>query len=364
MDGITSAPLRIPLGVYPTPFQKIEDLSPLTDEGRRFFVKREDLVGVGLGGNKIRRMEYLLGEALAKGCDCLIVGGGSRSNQTIAAASCAAEIGIPVHLVIPQSTGAVARGLAELLDATVHFSEDGQTTSLNRKIREVSDSLKSEGKRPYIIRPGADGALGILGYVDAMKEMYSQAAERHVHIDHVFCCGGTGVTYSGVLLGTKLYSPDTRATAISIGRRFKHADTLVEQILEAAKIGGYQLGYRDVCVGGLDDSETVDSKIKNSKMDASKADNGKAYISAEDVHVHFSCGQGASEPTIKGKEAMKIMASRTGIFLDPLYTGKAFAGVLELEKQGYFQPGENIAFVHTGGLLTLMTQYTMKGSDS
>lgn len=318
-EAINSYPSRIQLGLYPTPFQEIREMSPLTDHGRRFFVKREDLVGVGLGGNKIRRMEYLLGEALSGGCDCLIVAGGAKSNQTIAAASCAARIGLPVHLVMPKSTGSVTRGLADLLGAEVHFTGDGQTQALNRKIREVCSILQSEGKKPYIIRPGADSTLGILGYVDAMREMAEQAADVKVHIDHVLCCGGTGVTYSGILLGTKLYSPDTKATAISIGRRFKHAQTLAQQILQAAEIGGYQADVRE-----------------------------------EDVHVHFSCGQGASEPTIKGKAAMRVMASRTGIFLDPLYTGKAFAGMLQLAQQGYFQPGENIAFVHTGGMATLM----------
>ena len=292
---------------------------PLTEDSRRFFIKREDLNGVGFGGNKIRRMEYLLGEALAEGCDCLIVGGGSRSNQTIAAAACAAKVGMQVHMVVPESTGSVTRGLAELLGAALHYAMDGQTTSLNKEIRSVETKLKNDGHHPYVIKPGAEATLGILGYVDCMQELYEQAEKKHIHVDHVVCCGGTGITYAGVLLGTKLYSPDTRATAVSIGRRFKHAETLVKQVKDAAIFGGY----------------SVD-------------------VDLSDVHVYFSCGKGAAEPTTKGRDAMKLMASKSGIFLDPLFTGKAFAGLLDMSREGYFKPGETIVFIHTGGMITLL----------
>ena len=317
--GGCAAP-RLELGLYPTPLQELDHMPGLTDDGKRFFVKREDLIGVGLGGNKIRRMEYLLGEALASGCDCLVVAGGAKSNQTVAAASCAARACLPVHLVIPKTTGSATRGLSDLLGAEIHYVEESTTTSLNRGIRAVCADLKERGRTPYIIRPGTDSVLGVLGYVDAMRELYAQAADLGIHLDHVLCCGGTGVTYAGVLLGTRLYSPETTATAVSIGRRFKHAETLCRMARETSELGGYHAEVRE-----------------------------------EDVHIHFSCGKGASEPTTKGKDAMRIMASEAGIFLDLLFTGKAFAGVLDLNRQGYFAPGSNIAFVHTGGMVTLMS---------
>lgn len=313
---------RIPLGLYPTPLQELTYFSTSFGEGRHLFMKREDLVGVGFGGNKIRRLEYYLGVAMDKGGDCLVIAGGSKSNQTIAAAACAAKAGLPAYLVIPAATGTVTRSLAELLQVEIYYTDDGQTTTLNRGIRTVCNRLKEEGRRPYIIRPGAALPLGILGYVDAMQELYEQAAARHIIVDHVLCCGGTGNTYAVVLLGTKLFSPHTTATALAIGRRFKHASTLCQQIAEAAALGGYA-----------------------------------CPVNESDVHIRFTCGQGAGQPMPKGREAMKLMASHEGIFLDPLFTGKAFAGLLAMQQEGCFPAGANIVFINTGGAITLLGSF-------
>lgn len=312
----------IDFGLAPTPLQELPRLSALLGEGRRLFVKRDDLLGVGMGGNKIRRFAYYLGEALDRGCDVIVAGGGARSNQTIAAAACAAKAGLPAHLVVPESVGPVVRKLAELLQAELHFTESSDTSSLNRTIRAVCQMLKAQGHRPYVVRPGAAGPLGMLGYVDAMRELYEQAAARRLEVDHVLCCGGTGTTYGGVLLGTKLFHPQTIATAVAIGRRFRHAETLCKDIAKAAKLGGYA-----------------------------------CPVEPTDVQVHFSCGQGANCPTVKGRDAMRQMAALEGIFLDPLFTGKAFAGLLEMAKADVFPPQSNIVFLHTGGAMTLLDSF-------
>lgn len=311
---------RVDFGLPPSPLMELPRLSVLFGDGRRLYIKRDDLLGVGLGGNKVRRFAYYLGEALAQGSDVVVAAGGARSNQTIAAAACAAKAGLMAHLVMPESTGATTRKFAELLQAPLHFAANGDTVTLNRTIRDVCAALKAQGHRPYVIRSGAASPLGILGYVDVMCELYTQAAERGITIDHVVCCGGTGTTYAGVLLGTKLCHPQTRATVVAIGRRFRHADTLCRDVEKAAALAGLP-----------------------------------CPVTAADVHVHFACGQGANCPTIKGKTAMQIMVAKEGIFLDPLFTGKAFAGLLEMNAQGAFAPDATIAFLHTGGMVTFLS---------
>ena len=313
---------KVPLGIYPTPLQEISSKGVGCNESIRLFLKREDLCGIGFGGNKVRKLEYILADALANGADSIVTGGGSQSNQTSALAACAAKVGLSAHLVIPESTGAITRGVAALSGAVIYETENGQTNVLMKKIRSVASDLKAQGHTPYILAPGASTPLGAIGYVDAMKEMYAQAAKRKLSLDHVICCGATGNTYAGIALGTKLFSPKTKCTAIAIGRRFTHKETLLKQIHQAEIL--------------LD----CDS-----------------HISENDLHIHFSCGKGASEPSVKGKEAMHLMASSQGILLDPYFTGKAFAGFLELCGNGEISSGDTIAFIHTGGMVSLLNQF-------
>ena len=316
---------KLTLGIWPTPLQELTNMEDPLDNGQRLFFKREDLCGIGFGGNKVRKLEYLLADALAKGCDCIITGGGSRSNQSVAAAACANRAGLEAHIVLPETTGAVLRGILKQLGAAVYFAEKGKEDTIPRVIRQTAEFLKIKGHRPYIIPSGASTVHGVLGYVDAMEELFRQADDGGIYIDHVVCCGGTGNTYTGVLLGTKLYHPATRATAVSIGRRFCQKKTICKMAGEAGQLLG------------------VDAKITE-----------------EDVHVHFCCGAGASSHSPKGRTAMQKIAAREGILLDPLFTGKAFAGLLELQKTGVFREGQTIVFLHTGGMATLLSGLTDK----
>lgn len=155
-----------------------------------------------------------------------------------------------------------------------------------------------------------------------MRELYDQAEDLRLHVDHVVCCGGTGNTYAGVVLGTKLYSPSTTATVVSIGRRFCHKSTLCEMVRKAEALMG--------C---------------------------RSDVTEDDMHIHFCGGKGLGVPSPKGKTAMQCMAAKEGIFLDPVYTGKAFAGLLDLNQAGAFRDGEVIVFIHTGGTATLFNNF-------
>lgn len=310
---------KLELGCWPTPLQELRNAGSLLGDGKRLFLKRDDLCGVGLGGNKVRKLEYLLGEAIEKGCDCVVTGGGSQSNQPIATAACAKKAGLSVYLVVPGSTTQTLRRLMEQFGAVVCDSENGKSDTVAKSIQQKAKELREQGRTPYIIPPGASSVHGVLGYAEGMKELYMQAEGLGVSIDHIVCCGGTGNTYAGVVLGTKLYHPATTATAISIGRRFCQKATLCKMANEAQSLLGTQ-----------------------------------AEIKEEDMHIHFCCGKGASSETSEGRAAMEEMATLEGVLLDPIFTGKAFAGLLELNEQGVFRPGETIVFFHTGGLATLL----------
>lgn len=316
-----SAPRRVLLGCWPTPLQELPRLSKLLGGGRRLFVKRDDLAGAAFGGNKVRKLEYLLGEALESGCDCVVTGGGPRSNQPLAAAACAARLGLEAHLVHAGCDESLSARLAGLFGAVDHFPEEGAggSADLGRLVRQTAKALRAQGRKPYVIPPGAPGALGALGYADCMRETAAQAEGLGIRIGHVLCCGATGGTYAGIVLGTKLYCPGAKAVCCAIARRFSHRATLLKTARQAAEAAGLT-----------------------------------ADLSEDDFTVHFSCGRGAAHQTGAGRAALLCMAREEGILLDPYYTGKAFAGLLELNEQGAFAPGECIVFVHTGGASALL----------
>lgn len=289
---------------------------------KRLFLKREDLCGIGFGGNKIRKIEYLLADALDQKCDCVVTGGGAKSNQPIAVAACANQAGLSSCLVIPENTSPLIVQIAELFGADIHTVENGKNDAVGKAVRQIVKELRNQGKKPYMIQPGASVVQGVLGYVDAMQELYEQTAKLGISVDHVVCCGATGNTYAGVALGTKLYSPSTKATAVSIARRFCHKATLCKMAEQAAILLG-----------------------------------AEERLAESDLHIHFSCGKGAGMETMKGTEAVRRMAKEEGVLLDPLYTGKAFAGIFDLNQSGIFEDGQTIVFIHTGGMAALLGSF-------
>lgn len=305
---------KLPLGIWPTPVQELQCFRDILGDGKRLFLKRDDLCGIGLGGNKVRKLEYLFADAMEKRCNCIVTGGGALSNQPIAAAACAAKAGLQTHLVLPETAGAMLQNAVRLFGAEVYLTE--KSADVPKSIRQTAKALQAKGCRPYIIPPGASGVHGVLGYADAMRELHEQMMGTPVH--HVLCCGATGNTYAGLALGAKLYSPGTRVTTVSIARRFTHKQTLCKMANEAATLL-----------------------------------NCGAEVCEEDLHIHFCSGKGAGDATPKGWSAIECAARAEGILFDPIYTGKAFAGLLELNEQGYFESGQNIAFFHIGGMAVL-----------
>lgn len=153
---------KIPLGCYPTPLHELPNMSRAMGDGKRLYLKREDLCGVGFGGNKIRKLEYLLGDAISQNCDCIVTGGGSLSNQPIAAAACANRTGLSAYLIFPKTTNAIIRRLSEQMGASIIISESEQSNSVAKLIRQTAKILREQGHNPFIIPPGASSVHGVL----------------------------------------------------------------------------------------------------------------------------------------------------------------------------------------------------------
>lgn len=307
-------PDKIHLGIFPTPIQKLEKLSDET--GCNIYIKRDDLRGMAFGGNKIRKLEYILADAKSKGRDCIITAGGSTSNQTVAAAVCGKFAGFDCHIVIPQTAAQITRELLSYADAKVHIANSAK--DLPKAMKILEKELKSQGHIPYIIPIGASCPLGVVAYAEAVKEIADQREKASLNIDRIICTGASGNTYSGVLLGQKLYTPKTKTAVVSARRRFAHKETLIKNALRGAEILGAEIN-----------------------------------ISEEDVNIYFCGGKGIDFPSPKGKKAISFLLQNRGIFLDPTYTGKGFAGFMEMCQNGEFKKGENILFIHTGGTVSL-----------
>lgn len=314
MKDIESIP-KLTLGILPTPLYRLDNISKII--GKNIFIKRDDMTGVAFGGNKVRKLEYLLYDAMIQGYDTIITTGAAQSNHAMITAACCKRLGLDVVLVLKQRGVTDKKGnllLNDLMGVRVIFVDSDTFTDVYAKIDSVADELRQAGKKPYIIPVGASVPLGSLGYVNCVKEMMGQAAAQQLHIDHIVCCDGSGGTHAGIALGAGIYSNNTKVTGIVVspennfqGRVYK----MIEGICE---------------IMGINNDMTLDDVVM------------KDYV-----------GPGYALPSEAGIAAMRLMAENEGIFLDPVYTGKTFAGLIDLSSKGYFNDDENIVFMHSGG---------------
>jgi D-cysteine desulfhydrase family pyridoxal phosphate-dependent enzyme len=306
MKSLESFP-RISLGILPTPIHKLENISRLL--GRNIYIKRDDMTGLGLGGNKIRKLEFLLADAKAQGAEVVFTTGGAQSNHAMLTAAAAGKLGMKAVLVLKKRgvTDCVGNQLLERLMGTeVRFVDTDDYADIYAEM----DRLGSEMGRPYYKIPcGGSNALGTLGYVACAREI----SEQGMRFDHIVCAEGSGGTMAGLALGAKLFLPGTRVHGMMV-------DTdPFDQITPALM------------------RETA------ALLEVSPA------ITPEDYPLRDMCGPGYAIASEAGNAAVSLVAAREGIFLDPVYTGKAFAGLLELAKEGSFAETDNILFLHSGG---------------
>lgn len=309
---------KLNLGLFPTPFYKLGNISKLT--GKNVYVKRDDMSGVSVGGNKIRKLEYVLKDALDHGYDTIITTGACQSNHAMLTAACCRKLGLDVYLVlkrlgVSEKTGNLL--LNELMGVDVRFVDTHDYADVYAEIDALCDQLRAEGKKPYVIPVGASVPLGSLGYVDCVREIKEQADKEGITIDHFVCCVGSAGTHAGVVLGAKMYCPDAKVTGIVVSPEDFH-DEVLNMANQAAEL--LETDHR---------------------------------ITDEDVVLKEYIGTGYAVPSEQGNAAIRTLAMNEGIFLDPVYTGKTFAGLLDLCEKGYFRENETIVFLHSGGTASL-----------
>ncbi|GFZ98531.1 1-aminocyclopropane-1-carboxylate deaminase [Paenibacillus marchantiophytorum] len=318
---------RVSLGEWPTPLQEAKQLSELL--GGRLLVKREDLSGLGAGGNKARKLEFHLGQALAEGATHLITTGAVQSNHAHLTAAAARKLGLQAHLVLTGSSDASPRSgnllLDHILEAEITFVEppEGQSAQayVTEQMREIARRIAEAGGKAFIIPEGGTDLLGTLGYIEALRELGGQLEQRLGSASRVLVAvaAGTCGTFAGLLAGAKLsafpFAIDVLGVSISGKTELKIKRT-VRLVNEALQASGSLL-------------EVTDDQV---------------WI--EDRFI----GEGYASKTKEGAEAIRITAQNEGIFLDPVYTGKAMAALLHLGRTGELDEYDAVVFLHTGGL--------------
>ncbi len=304
-----------------TPIEKLKHLSAYLN-GPEIYIKRDDLLGLTAGGNKTRKLEFLVADALAQGADTLITVGAVQSNHCRLSLAAAIKEGLKCRLIleerVPNSYKPTASGnnfLFHLLGVEdIKVVKAG--TDLATAMQEIADELAAEGRQGYIIPGGGSNALGALGYVSCAEELLQQTFDLGLKLDHVVCASGSGGTHAGLVTGLIGNNANLPVTGISVrAQKEAQEDKLHGLANETAAL----LGIR--------------------------AEIPREAFTVFDDHV----GPGYSLPTESMIEAVKVFAHLEGILLDPVYTGKAAAGLLDLVRQGHFKQGENLLFVHTGG---------------
>ena len=306
---------------YATPIEKLSNLSKVLG-GPDIYMKRDDLLGLAAGGNKTRKLEFLMADALAKGADTVITCGAVQSNHCRLTLAAAVKEGLKCQLVleqrVPNSYDRYASGnnfLYDLLGVeAVHVVEGG--SDVNGKMQEVAAALAAEGRKPYVIPGGGSNEIGALGYVACAEEALAQLFDMGVNIDHVILTSGSAGTHAGFLTGIKGNNAHIPVTGISINRKSGPQKELV-----------YNLAQK------------ISSKLKLENP-----------VEKDEVIVYDEyVGKGYSRPTQGMIDAVKLVARTEAILMDPVYTGKTMAGMIDLIKKGVFTKGENLLFLHTGG---------------
>ncbi len=309
------------LGHLPTPLEPMERLSKYLG-GPRLWIKRDDCTGLSTGGNKTRKLEFLIGDALAKGADTLITQGATQSNHARQTAAAAAKFGLECHLLLEDRTGDASPDytlngnvlLDRLHGATVSKRAGG--TDMNAEMENLATDLRAKGKKPYVIPGGGSNPIGALGYVNAAFELVSQANDRGLKIAHVVHATGSAGTQAGLVTG--LVALNARIPVLGIGVRAPK-EKQEQAVFDLASRTADHLG-----VSGI---------VK------------REHVVANTDYV----GAGYGIPTPGMVSALKLVAQTEAILLDPVYSGKGMAGLIDLVTKGFFAKDSDVVFIHTGG---------------
>lgn len=279
-------------------------------------MKRDDAIPFCLGGNKVRKLEYHLGRAVAEKVDTLVTSGGTQSHHVRATTAAAAKLGLRAVLVLTREPARERRSSAmldKLMGAEIYYAPDREARG--KMLRDLIEDLRDRGSRPFEIPLGGSNALGALGAIRAIQEMVKQS----VNPDAIIVATSTGATQAGLVAGCMISKLETRVLGISVDTSSTVAGVAIDQIIQ-----------------GLPSILALDRGGVSGAQEILVADN---FV-----------GDGYLAPTDEGREAAALVARTEGILLDPTYTAKAMAGLIQLIKDGTFRERDTVLFWHTGGL--------------
>jgi L-cysteate sulfo-lyase len=316
---------RVPLGHFPTPLEKLENLTKALG-GPNIYIKRDDCTGLATGGNKTRKLEFLVADAIAQGADILVTQGATQSNHVRQTVAAARKVGMECHALLERRVTNMGDGyeqagnvlLDDMLGCEYSFFDEGP--DMNEEGKKLADRLSVNGKKAYFIPGGGSNSIGALGYANAAQELVYQADNQGLKINKIIHATGSAGTQAGLLAG--LHGLNAPIDVIGISVRA----TKDKQITNVHNLA-----------------------VKTAELIGIKEELKKEMVVAYDDYV----GSGYGQPTDEMVDAISLLAKEEAIFLDPVYSGKGMAGLIGLIKQGHFDKDENVVFIHTGGSAAL-----------
>jgi len=317
---------RVSLGFFPTPITDAQHLSSALG-GPHIYIKREDLSGLAMGGNKCRKLEFIMGYAKDQGYDAVVSTASSQSNFCLQLAAAARKLGMKPSFVLLKGVHTETQGnllLQNILDSEVEILQFSDMTQLSgplvtEKMEAAAQRLRSKGYNPFIVKhnvPEIAALVGPVGWVNAAEELVQQLKDGDIKADYVILANGGGGTQAGLALGSKYAQANYRIIGVSVLNTGEQAQlTTIAQANATAEYLGI-----------------------------------KASIDKDDIEVYGDyVGQGYAIPTEQCIDAIRLVAQTEAIYLDPVYTGKAMAGLIDLIKKGRFKTTDSVIFIHTGG---------------
>lgn len=316
---------RVRITHGPTPLEFMPRLTQALG-GPNLYIKRDDCTGLGTGGNKTRKLEFLMADAQKQGADTIITQGATQSNHARQTVAIASKMGMKCEIILEDRTGSKVPEyknsgnvfLDHLYGARVQEVPGG--TDMNAAMATLAESLRAKGQKPYIIPGGGSNPIGALGYVVCALEMVHQFNEQGLDVSHVVHATGSAGTQAGLVVG--LQGSRSQIPVLGIG---------VRAAREAQEQNVYNLAVKTAELLGVPSSVARESVVANCD-----------YV-----------GGGYGVPTPGMVEAVTMVARLEGILLDPVYSGKGMAGLIDLCRKGHFKKGENVVFLHTGGAVAL-----------